>query len=271
MKVGRQATALGQLVRRQLGDQVLERSAVAVDAKVGEGARGKQPPQQVQGLRPGGRFPGAIGLPRLLRIALTDSQGRRLDEPAVGLEQRIHRPLVERVCQLLAAVIQEPPARPEPVETHVAGRLFQGRDTDAAVLNCFGSQHRHLLDRDVSAGQLRDRIVPVSDKDAFVKLFRSPHGHHVVLGRAAGQVLEPRIRFVDELVQEHPAKALLGSGVAGEEGAFHHLRKVAKGENGTVQVGEVASKDSRLGRVEFRRWFDCHSRLIVGRVRGARP
>jgi len=91
----------------------------------------------------------------------------------------------------------------------------------------------------VGARQLGHRIVPIANEHALVELLGAADGDHVVGSRlAAGEPLETRVGLVDELVQEHPPKALLGARVAREEGSLDHLGQVSQGENGPVHVGE---------------------------------
>ena len=262
MEVVREAPAFGQLVRRHLGNQVLERATVAEQAEVGQRARGQESAQEVERLGSSRRLPGSVGLAVLLRKALPDGQGRRFDEAAIGVEQRVRRPLVVGMGQLWAAVVEVPTIQARPVEADITRGFLERRDPDPAVLQRFGGQRGGLLYSEVRAGQLGDGVVAVTDKDTLVELLGAPYGDHIVIDRRrSGQAFKPGIRFVDELVQQDAAQALLRPRVAGEEGALHDLRQVPQGKNRPVQVREVAGEERGFGGVELR---SGHERSIGG-------
>ena len=115
-----------------------------------------------------------------------------------------------------------------PIESYVARRLLQGGDADAAVFQGLGRQRRHALDCDVGTRQLGNRIVSIADQDALVELLGATDGDHIVaLGRGVCELLETRIRLVDELVEEDAAQALLGARISREQRPFHHLWQVS--------------------------------------------
>ena len=204
--------ALRQLMSGHLCDQVLEGTPVAEEAEVGQRAGGQQAAEEVERFGARGGLPRSVRLAFLLRKPLADRVGRRLDERAVRLEQGVRRRFVARIGQLRATVIEEAAARVAAVESDVACRLLERRDPDPAVLERLRGQGRSLLDRDMRTRQLGDRVVAVADEDPFVELLSPANRDHVVIGRpGVGKALKPRVRFVDELVQQHAAQALLGA------------------------------------------------------------
>src|SRR5260370_28925402 len=91
-------------------------------------------------------------------------------------------------------------------------------------------------------------MVSVPDQDRLVELFGAADRHHVVgFGRGGRQRVEAGVGLVDELVQQHLAKALLGARVPGEQSAFDHLREVAEREDRAVEGGEVAAEGGSFG------------------------
>ena len=199
-------------MRGHLGDQVLEGPAVPEEAQVGERAGRQQPAQHVERLRPGGRLPGAIRLSLLEWEPFADGPGQGFDQLAVGLEQAVGGPLVVRMSELRAAMVEVAAVRTRSIEPDVPGRLFERRDADATVLQRFGRQGRHALDRDMSACQLGDRVVAVADQHTLVELLGAADGDHIVgVGRSSRQLMEAGVGLVDELVEEDAAKALLGA------------------------------------------------------------
>jgi hypothetical protein len=170
-----------------------------------------------------------------------------------------NRARIACVSGSMSAMVQKPAVAARPVEPNVPRRLLEWRDPDPAVFQRLGGQGGCAFDSDVSAGELGDRVISVTDENPLVELFGAPHGDHVV--RLAGnrrQRLKAGVRLIDELVEQHPAKALLGARIPGEERPFHHLGQVAERENGAVEVGEISREDTRLRDVEFRRRFACH-------------
>ena len=175
----------GSSLRRQLGDQVLEGAAVAEQAEVGQRAGGQQAAQQVERLGAGRRLPRPIGL---ARPRAGSARGSRCVsgsmQAAVGLEQRVARPARSPGAPAPGRGGRGAAVRPWPVEAHVARRLLERRDADAAVLQRLGGQRRDPLDRHVGARQLGHRVVAVADQHPLVELLGAPHRDHVVVGPA---------------------------------------------------------------------------------------
>src|SRR5262249_6712197 len=92
-----QVSALEQIGGRQLGQQVLERPAVAVEAEVRKGGRGQQPPKQVERVSSRGGLPGTLTLAGLHRVGLANPVGQRHHHLRVGGEERLHGGVVGSV------------------------------------------------------------------------------------------------------------------------------------------------------------------------------
>ena len=91
------------------------------------------------------------------------------------------------------------------------------------------------------ATELGDRVVAVLEEDPLVELLGPLQPDGGVDGGVAGDV-----EVAHELVEEEPPEALRRARVAGEEGALHHLGQVDQGEDGPVEVRDVAPQDGRL-------------------------
>ncbi len=95
--------------------------------------------------------------------------------------------------------------------------------------------------------ELGDRIVAVLEEHPVVELLGPGQAHGGV-----HPVVAADVEIADELVEEEAPQALAGAGVAGEEGALHHLGQVDEGEHRPVEIGEVAAEDlALLGRPLF--------------------
>ncbi len=239
-------------MRRQLRDQVLEGPAVAKQPEVRQRAGWEQASQKVERLGASRRLPRTVGLAFLLGEALPNRGGRRLDEPAVGLEERVGSGFVLRVGELGSSVVEVAAVGSAAVEPYIASRFLERRDSDPAVLERLGGQRGGMLDRYMRAGELGDGVVAVADQDPLVELLRASHSDHVVIRRRrARKAVETGIWLIHELVEKHAAKALLGPRVTREERPLDDLRQVAEGEYRPVQVGEVAFEQAGLGGAEL--------------------
>ncbi len=104
--------------------------------------------------------------------------------------------------------------------------------------------------------ELCDGVVSVLEEHPVVELLGPAQTDGGIDGGVTGDV-----EIADELVEEQAAKALRAAGVAGEQGALHHLRQVHQREDRPVEVGEVAPEDVRLIRRELLGDVDGHGRL----------
>jgi len=71
--------------------------------------------------------------------------------------------------------------------------------------------------------------------------------------RSVDRVIARNVEVFDELVQEQPPKAFMGSAISGKQRPFDYFRQINQRKNGLVQVGEVPTKDVFFGR---RKLFD---------------
>jgi hypothetical protein len=110
-------------------------------------------------------------------------------------------------------------------------------------LQDLGEEVRRLLAGEVDPTELGHGVVAVLEEDLVVELLGPAQAHGGVDGLIAGDV-----EIAHELVDEEAPEALRAAAVAGEEGALDHLGQVDQGEDGAVEVGEVAAQDVGLCR-----------------------
>ena len=107
------------------------------------------------------------------------------------------------------------------------------------------------------AAELRDGVVAVLEEHAFVELFGAPQADGRVDREIAGE-----IEIADELVEEQPAQALVGTRVPREQRALHDLRQIDEREDRTVEVREIRPQCRRFVVRELLRRVQ-HGRLMV--------
>jgi len=90
----------------------------------------------------------------------------------------------------------------------------------------------------VRAAQLGHRVVAVLAEHALVEPVGTGGADAGLRGRLPNRL--------QELVEEEPAQRLRGAGVAREERALDHLRKIDQGEDRPVEVGEVGREGGPL-------------------------
>ena len=138
----------------------------------------------------------------------------------------------------------------------VPRRLLEVRH-QAAPLEDLREQVRRLLTREVHAAELGDGVVAVLEEHALVELFRAAQPDRRVDGEVAGEV-----EIADELVEEQPAQALVGTGVPREQRALHDLGQIDEREDGPVEVREIRPERGRFVVGELLRRVQ-HGRLMV--------
>src|SRR5207248_5643651 len=112
--------------------------AVAEEAKVGQRARRQQASQQVERLGPRRRLPRPLRLARIDWKAAADGLGDRLEQRAVGIEQRVGGRLVGRVLELRPTVVETAAVGTRAVDADIAPRLFERRAPAPADLKRLG-------------------------------------------------------------------------------------------------------------------------------------
>src|SRR5207244_9014522 len=100
VRAGGGGPAPGKVAGWELGDEVLERPAVAEQPEVRERAGRQESAQQVERLRTRRGLPRPLGLVGLDWKALADGVGQRLQQAAERLEERVRRRLIVGVGEL---------------------------------------------------------------------------------------------------------------------------------------------------------------------------
>ena len=190
--------------------------------------------------------------------------GDLVEQHAVAVEHAVH---VADIASAEAArqnrgVAIEPKASTEPgVVTDVARALLEVAH-QAAPLEHLGENVRGLLTRKVHATQLRHRVVAVFEEHLFVQLFSSLQTNRGIDGDVAGNV-----EIADELVEEETSQTLRAAAVASEQRSLHDLGKVDEREDGTIEIGEVATQNVGLGGGVFLWDIDRHGGGLYGQRR----
>src|SRR6185436_1917785 len=125
------------------------------------------------------------------------------------------------------------------IEAHVTGGFFQRRDADARVLQELGGDVGNILAREMRAAQLRDRIVAVTDQNAFVKRSSFLDRDAVITGGllAAEQILQRQIGSAEKLVEKSPPQAFRRTAVTREQRAGNLLGQLET-ESRAIEIGK---------------------------------
>ncbi len=148
---------------------------------------------------------------------------------------------------------------------NVAGGLLEVRHQPAA-LEHFGQDVRRVLDRQMHAAQLRDRVVSVVAEHTLIQLLGLVRAHaRVACRRGAANA-------VVELVQEQPPQRLRRPRIAREQRALDRLRQIDEREHRPIDVREVrrngrafrvgeahSSSSSSSGSVQNRRYSSMNA------------
>ena len=240
---------LGQGVREQLGEEVLQDAPVDRHPDVRESRRWQDVAKDVARLGPAGRFVRPLGL-ALAPRGLGPDRGRDLLHQArVGVEEEDAGVLVEPRVR----------GRHEPglavelvrVEDDVARGLL-GEGGEAGVLQHLARDDGDILDRQVGHGMLRHRGVAVPHHPLLVKrlgLLAGPDEVGLPRVFPGEPLFQVEILVADER-KEVPAQALAASAVIGEENRHHFFGEIVESEDRPIHVGDVGPQDRDLVRGE---------------------
>ena len=213
----------------------------AVDADVGQRPGRQQAAQGVEALGPDGLAVHEVRVAGLAGVTGGQPGLGLVEQLAVGVEHAVHVAHVAgaegRVEQARVAEVAVVAGGEALVVGDVAGGLLEVGH-QPAPLEHLGQDVRGLLAGQVDAAELGHRVVAVLEEDLLVELLGPLQADRGVDRGVTGDV-----QLTDELVQEEPAQALRGPGVAGEQGPLDHLGQVDQREDRPVEVGDVPPQD----------------------------